>query len=289
MKEGITSYSYDAWGNVTSIINQYGEDVTGQPRHQGNLNPIRYRGYHYDAEIGLYWLTTRFYDPQTGRFINADGQLNGGLLGNNLYAYCTNDPVNSCDCTGTCDHTAGMFDCGYCRYAQYYYTTYVERPYYLDQDSLKAPEKLLLPIDVRLPAYGEPVTYSFLEQRQYEVTLTSSEARNLQKRIVTAIENENTAISICFSVYGLMYDWFGSTLSNIMIGVHTKSAADVYVAYGTYTIRAALYAGDADQTRRFVLYRIDSDMDSSLNRVWGGRALDPDETIDCAATLRAWH
>ena len=112
----IANYIYDAWGNVLSITNQYGEDVTSQPRHQGNLNPIRYRGYHYDAEIGLYWLATRFYDPQIGRFINADSQLNSGILGNNLYAYCSNDPVNSCDCSGMCPHLVGVsFDCVSCR------------------------------------------------------------------------------------------------------------------------------------------------------------------------------
>ena len=113
----IANYTYDAWGNVTSIINQYGEDVTGLPRHQGNLNPIRYRGYHYDAELEMYWLTTRFYNPEIGRFINADGQLNSGLFGNNLYAYCSNDSVNGHDPTGSCACMAGMFDCGHCRRA----------------------------------------------------------------------------------------------------------------------------------------------------------------------------
>ena len=35
-------------------------------------NPFRYRGYYYDVESGLYYLNSRYYDPQTGRFINAD-------------------------------------------------------------------------------------------------------------------------------------------------------------------------------------------------------------------------
>ncbi|MBQ9795624.1 MAG: hypothetical protein IJW36_01505, partial [Clostridia bacterium] len=37
-----------------------------------NLNPFRYRGYYYDMEPNLYYLNTRYYDPETGRFINSD-------------------------------------------------------------------------------------------------------------------------------------------------------------------------------------------------------------------------
>ena len=71
----------------------------------GNLNPLRYRGYYYDAEIGLYWLTTRIYDPQTGRFINSDsadllGSDLQSVLQYNMYAYCWNNPVNMYDPEG---------------------------------------------------------------------------------------------------------------------------------------------------------------------------------------------
>ncbi len=62
-----------------------------------SVNPLRYRGYIYDTETGFYYLQSRYYDPEVGRFINADGQLNGGFLGNNLYAYCVNNPTNYYD------------------------------------------------------------------------------------------------------------------------------------------------------------------------------------------------
>ena len=69
------------------------------------LNPFRYRSYYYDVETGLYYLNSRYYDPQIGRFINADDistlditQI--ALNGLNLYAYCLNNPVNEVDENG---------------------------------------------------------------------------------------------------------------------------------------------------------------------------------------------
>ena len=62
------------------------------------LNPFRYRSYYYDEETGLYYLNSRYYDPQIGRFINADdiSILSEGkdfFNGLNLYAYCSNNPI----------------------------------------------------------------------------------------------------------------------------------------------------------------------------------------------------
>ena len=89
------AYTYDAWGNVLSITGPMADTM-------GQYNQLRYRGYVYDPETGLYFLNSRFYDPEKGRFINADvlvatGQ---GMLGNNMFAYCGNNPVNYQDPTG---------------------------------------------------------------------------------------------------------------------------------------------------------------------------------------------
>ena len=68
-----------------------------------NRNPIRYRGYYYDTESGLYYLNSRYYDPVTGRFINADGYVSTGqnVTDFNMFAYCKNNPIAYADATGT--------------------------------------------------------------------------------------------------------------------------------------------------------------------------------------------
>jgi len=68
----------------------------------GALNPFRYRGYVYDTETGLYYLQSRYYDPEVGRFINADIYMSTGqgVLGNNSYAYCANNPTSRVDDEG---------------------------------------------------------------------------------------------------------------------------------------------------------------------------------------------
>ena len=97
----VVKYTYDAWGNH-KVMDANGNVIT-DTAHIGNLNPFRYRGYFYDRETGLYYLKTRYYDPQTGRFINmdsveyADPETINGL---NLYAYCGNNPVMNVDPNG---------------------------------------------------------------------------------------------------------------------------------------------------------------------------------------------
>ena len=92
------SYDYDAWGNCT-VYDSSDAAI-------GDLNPLRYRGYYYDAETGFYYLQSRYYDPAICRFINADGLFTDGFIGANLFAYCANNPVNTVDPTGNFAITA---------------------------------------------------------------------------------------------------------------------------------------------------------------------------------------
>ncbi len=64
---------------------------------------VRYRGYVFDTWSELYYLQSRYYNPKLGRFINADAfaATGQGLLGNNMFVYCLNNPVNYVDGKGT--------------------------------------------------------------------------------------------------------------------------------------------------------------------------------------------
>ena len=94
----IGSYTYDAWGNFTVAQTAGISELDALVLN--TYNPFRYRGYFYDVETGLYYLQSRYYNPQWGRFINADACLYNNILGFNLFLYCYNNPMNYVDYTG---------------------------------------------------------------------------------------------------------------------------------------------------------------------------------------------
>ena len=105
----VAKYEYDAWGNVLTVTNSNNSEIT-DPNHIANLNPFRYRSYYYDSESGFYYLMSRYYDPVTHRFLNADGyfQSGDGILDTNMNAYCRNNPLNNIDKYGTLVTTIGL-------------------------------------------------------------------------------------------------------------------------------------------------------------------------------------
>ena len=98
----VAEYTYNAWGKLLSITDADGNDISSNTAHIGTINPLRYRGYYYDNETGLYYVTSRYYDPEVGRWINADGYISTGqgIAGTNMFAYCGNNPANRDDPTG---------------------------------------------------------------------------------------------------------------------------------------------------------------------------------------------
>lgn len=102
--ETLVEYSYDPWGKVTSTHN--GENLTElEASLVMVMCPFAYRGYNYDFTTGLYYLQSRYYNPEWGRFLNCDDTnillaTKGETLGANLFAYCNNNPVNRVDYTG---------------------------------------------------------------------------------------------------------------------------------------------------------------------------------------------
>ena len=90
----VVSYGYDAWGAPLWCTGELAETL-------GKVQPFRYRGYVFDEETGLYYLRSRYYNPQWGRFANADALIGAGkLLSHNLFAYCSNCSVCYTDASG---------------------------------------------------------------------------------------------------------------------------------------------------------------------------------------------
>ena len=92
----VVSYTYDAWGAPLSVTGTAADTI-------GQINPFRYRSYYYDNETGLYYLNSRYYDPETYRFLNVDSVIpatGNPINGYNLFAYCLNNPLVYEDAAG---------------------------------------------------------------------------------------------------------------------------------------------------------------------------------------------
>lgn len=90
----LVSYSYGDFGEVAETVAD-----SDEARLAARINPFRFKGYFYDRETGFYYLKSRYYSPELGRFISADGEIGraGNTMGMNLYAYCRNNPINLSD------------------------------------------------------------------------------------------------------------------------------------------------------------------------------------------------
>ena len=88
------SYVYDAWGNVKSV---------SVSRYQERLTCSVTEGMYMTRKQDWYYLKSRYYDPETGRFINADIYCDtmSNIFGTNMFTYCNNNPVNQIDPEGT--------------------------------------------------------------------------------------------------------------------------------------------------------------------------------------------
>ncbi len=91
----VVAYTYSTWGEVLTVTGSLASTL-------GAKNPYRYRGYRYDTETGLYYLQSRYYNPQWGRFVNSDNASvvaasPTSLSDKNTFAYCDNNPVNRTD------------------------------------------------------------------------------------------------------------------------------------------------------------------------------------------------
>ena len=92
----VVNYFYDSWGNMLNITGSLAASL-------GKDNPYRFKGYYYDEETGMYYLKSRYYQPEICRFISADVYIATELNtnGSNMYSYCKNNPVMLMDSDGS--------------------------------------------------------------------------------------------------------------------------------------------------------------------------------------------
>ncbi|MDE5984816.1 MAG: RHS repeat-associated core domain-containing protein, partial [Eubacterium sp.] len=98
----LVEYEYDEWGSMLDITLKSDDETVST---LAELNPLRYRGYYYDNETGMYYLQSRYYNPEWGRFISADDFSNidtsKKYFNMNAYIYCWNCPISFKDDKGT--------------------------------------------------------------------------------------------------------------------------------------------------------------------------------------------
>ncbi len=97
----VAKYAYDPFGMITVL--DANDNKNTSTTFIGNINPIRYKGYYYDVETGMFWLSSRYYSPELCRFISPDDveYLDPeSVNGLNLYCYCLNNPISYVDPSG---------------------------------------------------------------------------------------------------------------------------------------------------------------------------------------------
>ncbi len=110
--QAFAAYRYDAWGNPLDVGNAgrgtWAQGTVDNENHEvispevatkiAQRQPLRYAGYCYDSESGLYYLSARHYDPATRQFLSKDLSRNDGEQ--SAYQYCLGNPVGFTDPTG---------------------------------------------------------------------------------------------------------------------------------------------------------------------------------------------
>ena len=220
-------YVYDAWGNVTATT-----AAGGKPSATSLVvrNPIRYRGYYYDTETGFYYLQSRYYDPVTHRFINADSYASTGqgIIGTNMFSYCNNSPIGSIDQTGSIPSrsmtTVSIFDGG-------------GLPYIDDQESTASTYWPLGESTMGKTGCGIIAVYNILKSRWVNVSL--SDVYNQALVLNTLSDNGRRGTTFDGMIEVLRH--FDSSCSTP--NTYISDAQSVLILYGFYDASGTRYGG----------------------------------------------
>lgn len=95
-------FSFDAWGKRTCLNPSTGAVTTCSSNGSAGNEERGFTGHEMLDEVGLVHMNGRLYDPDTGRFLQADPVIQDPLNGQNYnrYAYVQNNPLSYTDPTG---------------------------------------------------------------------------------------------------------------------------------------------------------------------------------------------
>ena len=197
----VVTYVYDAWGRILSTTGTGANTI-------GVYNPFRYRGYYYDTETSLYYLNSRYYDPNVGRFLNADGSVNanGDLIGFNMFAYCGNNPVMQYDDDGEAPNSI--------------HNAVVE--HIVNQYGFKA--------EIYLDRYGRADLIDYDEGRVYEVKPVS------YMLLFGTYKNRIMYNQICRYLIGATVESFVSESNDFRLFKRGTKPVEGQFDYGDYTV-----------------------------------------------------
>ena len=268
----VVSYGYDAWGAPLWCTGELAETL-------GKVQPFRYRGYVFDEETGLYYLRSRYYNAQWGRFVNADAILHATNIraSFNLYCYCGCEPLGHKDANG---YDPTPYEPQTVHRCECY--TGVSRSERFDSASVVAP--LFYNPAVDSSGYLNK-DFDLLYEEHYIVSLSYAEAEGLSRGIIQSMVQVDTFNTIAASTVigvasvvggawaGLKF-WGDIALSVVTSGVSgavssriSRDYSAVYIPPQDLHISIAHYAASHPEDE-YIVYKISSAYSNYLDSDW---------------------
>ena len=290
----VVSYGYDAWGAPLWCTGELAETL-------GKVQPFRYRGYVFDEETGLYYLRSRYYNAQWGRFVNADAILYATTIAAsfNQYCYCSCEPIRHKDSNG---YRASRHEPQSIQKCECY--NGMPRSERIDSSSLTAPLFYNPATDSR--GFND-VECSLLYEEHYIISLSNEEASTLSKGIIRNIEIMNLIDSIRLSVaIGTLASGVSSLFSlsympSLAVGTGTTVASSVwsyatgrdpsdgYIAPQNIHISIAHYDASAIAPGfEYIIFKVSSEYSNMLNSDWSyldGKQSSEYDTMDAICDI----
>ncbi len=250
-------FVYDAWGKLIAVTN-----ASGTPLSQNSFAyqiSLKYRGYVYDNETGLYYLQSRYYDPETGRFLNADDVeyigASGTVLGHNAFAYCENNAVCCLDTVGfVYKHIFAkiFYSVAVCKIVISFLTNYLNVKEVLSVKSIK--------YDDRTGMYSCKAKYLHIDENHWmNIQLGDKDAWN------KSCDSSNLTNTIAVNTFNSLIEFSSGNMSEFGYNPQVMYL-ELLLSY--FGMILTYYTADYKAAMSKKVY----------NRIWGPYGLDPNDT-----------